>query len=57
MGAVVADLPASSITPAAVDKIYAKLQTGHRVRQANLSVDIARRAWDVFVGFTHQRCL
>jgi hypothetical protein len=47
---VVADLPASSITPAAVDKIYAKLQTGprgHRVRQVNLSIDIARRAWDV----------
>jgi hypothetical protein len=27
-GSTVADLPASSITPAAVDKIYAKLQTG-----------------------------
>src|SRR5262249_47721333 len=49
-GGVIADLPANSITPAAVDKIYAKLQIGprgHRVRQANLSVDIARRAWDV----------
>ena len=46
----VANLPATSITPAAVDKIYAKLQQGPRgprVRQANLSIDIARRAWDV----------
>jgi hypothetical protein len=49
-GGVVADLPVASITPAAVDKIYDKLQIGprgKRVRQANLSVDIARRAWDV----------
>ena len=49
-GGIVADLPASSITPAAVDKIYVKLQLGKRgarVRQANLSIDIARRAWDV----------
>src|SRR5262245_19491015 len=46
----VAKLPVTSITPAAVDKIYAKLQTGprgHRIRQANLSIDIARRAWRV----------
>src|SRR5215510_6358294 len=43
-GATVAMLPITSITPAAVDKIYTKLQTGprgHRVRQANLSIDIA----------------
>ena len=46
-GGVVADLAVASITPAAVDKIYDKLQTGKRVRQANLSVDIARHAWDV----------
>jgi hypothetical protein len=49
-GSRVADLPASSITPAAVDKMYAMLQNGprgKRVRQANLSLDIARRAWDV----------
>jgi hypothetical protein len=49
-GGKVADLPVGSITPAAVDKIYAKAQSGprgHRVRQANLSIDIARRAWDV----------
>jgi hypothetical protein len=49
-GGVVADLPVQSISPGAVDKIYAKLQNGprgKRVRQANLSIDIARRAWDV----------
>ena len=39
-----------AITPTAVDKLYATLQIGprgRRVRQANLSIDIARRAWDV----------
>lgn len=49
-GGVVADLPVASITPAAVDKIYAKLQQGKRgkrTRQADLSIDIARRAWSV----------
>jgi integrase len=49
-GGRVADLPAISITPAAVDKLYAMLQNGprgKRVRQANLSIDIARRAWDI----------
>jgi hypothetical protein len=49
-GGKVGELPVGSITPAAVDKIYSKLQTGprgYRVRQANLSIDIARRAWDV----------
>ncbi len=54
-GGRVADLPAMSITPAAVDKIYAMLQIGprgKRVRQANLSIDIARRAWDI-VHRTH----
>ena len=48
-GGTVADLPVRSIEPDAVDKIYTKLQTGprgHRVRQANLSLDIAARAWD-----------
>ncbi len=51
----VGELPVASITPAAVDKLYAKLQQGprgKRVRQANLSLDIARRAWDV-VHRTH----
>jgi len=54
-GATVAALALTSITPAAVDKIYTKLQTGprgHRIRQANLSIDIARRAWRV-VGRLH----
>ncbi len=54
-GDVVANLPAMSITPAAVDKIYAMVQNGprgKRIRQANLSIDIARRAWDV-VHRTH----
>lgn len=49
-GGTVGALPVPSITPAAVDKIYSKLQIGprgKRVRQANLSIDIARRAWDV----------
>ena len=49
-GSTVAELPLKSITPAAVDKIYAKLQIGprgHRVRQANLSIDVVRRAWEV----------
>ena len=49
-GAIVAKLQVTSITPAAVDKMYTRLQTGPRgarVRQANLSIDIARRAWDV----------
>ncbi len=46
----VAMLQVTSITPAAVDKIYEKLQIGPRgprLRQANLSLDIAKRAWDV----------
>ena len=49
-GTTVGALPVSSITPAAADKIYSKLQTGprgHRRRQANLSVDVARRVWKV----------
>lgn len=54
-GESVGNLSVSSITPAAVDKLYTKLQIGprgKRVRQANLSIDIARRAWDV-VHRTH----
>lgn len=54
-GGTVGELPVASITPPAVDKLYAKLQNGprgKRVRQANLSLDIARRAWDV-VHRTH----
>jgi hypothetical protein len=50
IGVKVGELPVAAITPSAVDKIYAKLQwgpRGKRVRQANLSIDVARRAWDV----------
>jgi hypothetical protein len=49
-GDTVGRLLVASITPAAVDKIYEKLQQGprgKRVRQANLSIDIARKAWKV----------
>lgn len=50
VGGTVGELSVSAITPSAVDKIYVKLQIGprgHRVRQANLSIDVARRAWEV----------
>jgi integrase len=49
-GGRVGHLPAISITPAAVDKIYVKLQEGprgRRIRQANMSLDIARIVWSV----------
>lgn len=49
-GGTVGDLPVASITPAAADKIYSKLRTGprgERRRQANLSIDVARRAWKI----------
>ena len=49
-GKVVGNLPAASISARAVDKIYAAIQNGprgKRVRQANLSIDIARRAWSI----------
>jgi hypothetical protein len=55
LGGKVASLPVASISPGAVDKLYAKLQIGprgKRIRQANLSIDIARPAWDV-VHRTH----
>jgi hypothetical protein len=48
-GGRVAELPINAITPAAVDKIYTRLKQGprgHRIRQANLSMGIAARAWD-----------
>lgn len=42
------ELPVSSVSPAAVDKLYAKLrQDGRITRQANYSIDVARRAWKV----------
>jgi hypothetical protein len=41
-------LQASSISPAAVDKIYQKLRrNGEVCRQADYSIDVARRAWKV----------
>lgn len=47
---IVGNLPALSISPASVDKIYKALRIGPRGprrRQANLSIDIAARAFDV----------
>jgi hypothetical protein len=49
------DLPAKSITPAAVDKIYEKLRggkDGSKLRRANHTIDIAKKAWTV-VQRTH----
>jgi len=49
-GRQVRDFPVASISARAADKLYAAVQVGprgRRVRQANLSIDIARRAWDV----------
>jgi integrase len=49
-GRHVGDLPVSAISARSADKMYAAVQVGprgKRVRQANLSIDIARRAWDV----------
>lgn len=41
-------LPAASLSQAAVDKIYKHLRKDGRVtRQANYSIDVARRAWNV----------
>lgn len=41
-------LSVGSLTPAAVDKIYAKLRkAGTVTRRADLAIDIARRAWKV----------
>jgi len=46
-------LHVSTLTPAAVDKIYSRLRKGGRVtRQADLAIDVARRAWKV-VGRLH----
>jgi hypothetical protein len=42
------DLPVNSLTPAAIDKIYARLRKGGSVtRQADYAIDVARRAWKV----------
>jgi hypothetical protein len=40
-------LPVSSLSPAAVDKLYAMLRAGGAIRQANYPIDVARRAWKV----------
>lgn len=41
-------LPVSSLSTAAVDKIYSRLRAGGRVnRQADYAIDVARRAWKV----------
>ena len=41
------ELAVGSLSPAAVDKLYAKLRKGGAVRQANYPIDVARRAWKV----------
>ena len=46
----IGQLPAKSITPAAVDKLYRMLrggQEGKKYRTANLSIDVAKKAWRV----------
>ena len=41
-------LPVCSVSPTAVDKLYAKLrQDGRVTRQANYAIDVARRAWKI----------
>jgi hypothetical protein len=50
MGRPAGELPVSAISARAADKLYAAVRmgpSGPRVRQANLSIDIARRAWDI----------
>jgi hypothetical protein len=50
MGRPAGELPVSAISARAADKLYAAVRVGPRgplVRQANLSIDIARRAWDI----------
>ena len=54
-GGRLGDLPAKSITPAAVDKIYEALRGGKdgtKLRRANHTIDIAKKAWTV-VQRTH----
>ena len=46
-GRRVGDAEVGSLSPAAVDAIYAKLRAGGAVRQANYPIDVARRAWKV----------
>jgi IS5 family transposase len=54
-GGRLGDLPARSITPAAVDKLYEALRggkAGTKLRRANHTIDIAKKAWSV-VQRTH----
>lgn len=54
-GARLGLLPARSITPAAVDKVYEALRGGRdgtKLRRANHTIDIAKKAWTV-VQRTH----
>jgi hypothetical protein len=54
-GGRLGDLPAKSITPAAIDKIYETLRGGKdgtKLRRANHTIDIAKKAWTV-VQRTH----
>ena len=54
-GGRLGDLPARSVTPAAVDKIYETLRGGKdgtKLRRANHTIDIAKKAWTV-VQRTH----
>lgn len=45
-GIRVGELPVSSLSPGAVDKIYDRLRDGGRItRQANMVIDVARTAW------------
>jgi integrase len=50
LGRPAGELPVSAMSARAADKLYAAVRVGPRgprVRQANLSIDIARRAWDI----------
>lgn len=54
-GSRLGELPAKAITPAAVDKIYEALRggkEGKKLRRANHTIDIAKKAWTV-VQRTH----
>jgi hypothetical protein len=49
-GVRLGELPAKAITPAAIDKIYEALRGGKggtKLRRANLTIDIAKKAWSV----------
>lgn len=54
-GGRLGELPAKSITPTAVDKVYETLrggESGTKLRRANMTIDIAKKAWAV-VQRTH----